>query len=81
MFIRVNKTPNSPRKSIQICETYRKDGKVKQRIVHYVGIALDDAEEQKLKNYAQELIVKITAQRNAQAAQQSLFPLSDVNLV
>ena len=44
MFIRVNRTPNSPRKSIQICETYRKDGKVKQRIVHYVGVAIDEKE-------------------------------------
>lgn len=77
MFIRVNKTPNSPRKSIQIYETYRKDGKVKQRIVHYVGIALDAREEQKLKDYAQELIAKITAQRKEAAVQQSLFPLSE----
>ena len=77
MFIRVNKTPNSPRKSIQICETYRKDGKVKQRIVHYVGVALDDREEQKLKDYAQELIAKITVQRASSAAQQSLLPLTE----
>ena len=80
MFIRVNKTPNSPRKSIQICETYRKEGKVKQRIVHYVGIALDEREEQKLKDYAQELIVKITAQRSEQAAQSSLFPFKGRDL-
>ncbi|MHA7841288.1 MAG: IS1634 family transposase [Gammaproteobacteria bacterium] len=81
MFIRVNKTPNSPRKSIQICETYRKEGKVKQRIVHYVGIALDEREEQKLKDYAQELIVKITAQRSEQAAQSSLFPFKEEEVI
>lgn len=81
MFIRINKTPNSPRKSIQICETYRKDGKVKQRIVHYVGIALDDREEQKLKDYGNELIAKITLQRQEATAQQSLLPLDEQELV
>lgn len=80
MFIRTNKTPNSPRKSIQICETYRKDGKVKQRIVHYVGVAYDDKEEQKLKDYAAELIIKITAQRAKEGQQQSLFPLTESDI-
>lgn len=75
MFIRVNRTPNSPRKSIQICENYRKDGKVKQRIVHYVGVALDDTEEEKLKSYAQELIAKITLSRQQESRQLSLLPL------
>lgn len=76
MFIRVKTNSNSPRKSVQICENMRVGNKIKQRIVHYVGIALDDAEEQKLKNYAQTLIQKITAERAAASPQQSLFPLS-----
>ena len=59
MFIRTKTSPNSPRRSIQICENYRKDGKVKQRIVHHVGIARDEDEERKLKDYGNELIVKI----------------------
>lgn len=75
MFIRVNRTPNSPRKSIQICETYRKDGKVKQRIVHYVGVAIDEEEAEKLKAYGKELIAKITLKREVESKQQSLFPL------
>ena len=77
MFIRVTTTPNSPRKSVKICETYRKDGKVKQRIVHHVGIALDDAEEVKLKAYGEELISKILVKREQEAAQLSLFPLTE----
>jgi transposase len=81
MFIRVNKTPNSPRKSIQICETYRKDGKVKQKIVHYVGIAMDEKEERKLKDYALELIAKITVQRQQESQQQSLFPIRKTEVV
>lgn len=75
MFIRVNRTPNSPRKSIQICETYRKNGKVKQRIVHYVGVAIDEEEAEKLKAYGKELIAKITLKREVESKQQSLFPL------
>ena len=43
MFIRVKSTPNSPRKSVQIVHSYRIDGKVKQKIVKYVGVAQDDA--------------------------------------
>lgn len=77
MYIRVNTTPNSPRKSIQIVESVRTGDKVRQKIVHYVGIALDDREEEKLKNYAQELIAKITAERMRASKQLSLFPVSD----
>jgi len=81
MFIRVNRTPNSPRKSIQICETYRKDGKVKQRIVHYVGVAIDEEEAEKLKAYGKELIAKITLKREVESKQQSLFPLDKKTIV
>jgi hypothetical protein len=47
MFIRVKTTPNSPRKSVQIVENIRNGDKVSQKLVRYVGIALDDDEEQK----------------------------------
>ena len=73
MFIRVKTTPNSPRKSIQIVEALRVNSKVKQKIVHHVGIALDECEEQKLKDYGLELIAKITAKREQDAVQQLLF--------
>jgi hypothetical protein len=63
MYIRVNETPNSPRKSIQIVESIRKGNKVRQKIIRYVGIATDDREEQKLKDLANEIIVKITHYR------------------
>lgn len=42
MFVRTKTTPNSPRKSVQIVEAYRVDGKVKQKIVRHIGIADDD---------------------------------------
>lgn len=77
MFIRVKTTPNSPRRSIQICENLRKGEKIKQKIVHYVGIARDDDEEQKLKDYAKDLVVKISLEREKNSQQQSLFDLSE----
>ena len=36
MFIRVKTTPNSPRKSVQIVESFRVDNKVKQKIVKHI---------------------------------------------
>jgi transposase len=77
MFIRVKTTPNSPRRSVQICENIRKGDKIKQKIVHYVGIARDEDEEQKLKDYGKELIVKITLEREKISQQQSLFDVSE----
>lgn len=77
MYIRVKTTPNSPRKSIQIVEGIRVGDKVKQKIVHYVGIAMDDREEQKLKDYGQELIAKILVKREQEAKQLKLFPLTE----
>jgi transposase len=81
MFIRVKSTPNSPRRSIQICENQRVKGKIKQKIVHYVGIAVDEREEEKLKNYAQELIAKFTVQRAQKDTQQSLIPLTESDVL
>src|SRR5215467_4518759 len=63
MYIRINSTPNSPRKSIQIVESKREGNKVKQKIVRYVGVAQDDDEVEKLQAYGEELIIKIKAER------------------
>ena len=59
MFVRVKTTPNSPRKSVQIVESIRKDDKVKQKIVRYVGIAMNDEELEKLKELADFIKCKI----------------------
>lgn len=68
MFIRVKTTPNSPRKSVQIVESVRKGNKVSQKIVRYVGIAMDDDELEKLKSLAESIKVKLEAEN-----QQLLF--------
>lgn len=69
MFIRVKSTPNSPRKSVQIVESVRDGNKVKQRIVRYVGIAMDDQELEKLKDLAELIKVKIENDKHP-----TLFP-------
>lgn len=81
MFIRVNKTPNSPRKSIQIVESIRTGNKVKQKIVRYVGIATNDREEQKLKDMAQEAIAALMIERADAAKQTSLLPITDSEML
>jgi len=59
MFIRVKSTPNSPRKSVQIVENFRANGKVKQRIIKHIGIAVDDAELEELKSLANSIKIKL----------------------
>lgn len=59
MFIRVKSTPKSPRKSIQIVESKRIDGKVKQRIVKHVGVASNDEELEELKLLANKFKIEL----------------------
>lgn len=61
MFVRVKTTPNSPRKSVQIVESVRKGNKVSQKIIRYVGIAMDDDELEKLKLLAESIRIKLEA--------------------
>ncbi len=68
MFVRVKSTPNSPRKSVQIVQSVRKADKVSQKIVRYVGIAMDDNELEKLKLLAESIKIKLEA-----AEQELLF--------
>ena len=62
MFVRVKTTPNSPRRSVQVVESVRSGNKVAQRIVRYIGIALDDAEEAKMRAMAMEFIERATTE-------------------
>ena len=66
MFIRVKTTPNSPRKSIQIVENKRVGNTTKQKILHYVGVATDDFMEQRLKELAKEMIIKLEQEQQKQ---------------
>ena len=79
MFIRTKTTPNSPRKSVQIVENTRDaQGKVKQKIVRYVGISHSDSEELKLRALAMEIIAKMKLEEEVNSPQISMIPnLSD----
>lgn len=59
MFVRVKSTKNSPRKSVQIVASQRIDGKVKQKIIKHIGIAMDDAELEELKVLANSIKVQL----------------------
>ncbi|MEA1898452.1 MAG: IS1634 family transposase [Bacteroidota bacterium] len=59
MFVRVKSTKNSPRKSVQIVESIRTGNKVFQKIVRYVGIALNDEELEQLKLLAESIKSKL----------------------
>ena len=73
MFVRVKTTPNSPRKSVQLVEGARVDGKVRQRIVRHVGVATDEAELVRLKELGEFLKARIAHDR-----QPGLFPPEQV---
>ena len=69
MFVRVKTTPNSPRQSVQIVQSVRVGDKVKQKIVRYVGIAMNEDELGRLRELAEVIKATIEAQY-----QPSLFP-------
>ncbi len=81
MFVRVKSTPNSPRRSVQIVENIRSGTKIKQKIVRYVGIAMDEREEQKLKDLANEYIIKLTKEREQLSGQLPLLELNEDELL
>ena len=64
MFIRIKATPNSPRRSVQICESRRTGNKVSQRIVRHVGVAMDGAEEKELLRLAEVIRAKLEAEQS-----------------
>ncbi|MBU0744147.1 MAG: IS1634 family transposase [Gammaproteobacteria bacterium] len=73
MFVRIKTTPNSPRKSVQIVESFRKGNNVSQKIIRHVGIAMDDVELKQLVDLAESIKNKLEAD-----GQQILFSPEDV---
>jgi len=64
MFVRVKKSPNSPRKSVQIVHSFREGKHVRQKIVKHIGVAQNDEELEELKRYAQKVKIELE-QENA----------------
>ncbi len=59
MFVRTKPKPNSPKRSIQIVESFREGEKVRQRVIRHVGVASDDEEEATLKERAELIKAKM----------------------
>jgi transposase len=77
MFVRVKKSKNSPRKSVQIVASVREKDKIKQKTVRYIGVALDDKELELLMQLAETIKTKM----EHEAAPQLFSPdeLSELN--
>jgi transposase len=73
MFVRIKSTPNSPRKSVQLVESFRHDGKARQRVVRHIGIANNDDELRRLRELGEYVKAKLEAD-----AQPALFPAEDL---
>lgn len=73
MFVRVNSTPNSPRKSVQIVTSKRNGHKVSTKIIRHIGIATDDHELQALKALAADTIGRIKHAAEHGSPQGTLF--------
>jgi hypothetical protein len=71
VFVRIKTSPNSPRKGVQICENERINGKVRQRIIRHIGVAMNDGELQDLKNLATALIPQLIQETSGM---RPLFP-------
>ncbi len=74
MYVRVTSTPNSPRKSVKVVESIREGLKVKQVMIHHVGIAANESEIEKLKLLGREFIACEQLKREENSGQPSLFP-------
>ena len=79
MFIRIKSTPNSPRKSVQICEGIRKDGKVRQRVLRHVGVATDEQHLAELRKLAEMIKLQIIEEQKGPflLPKEQLFPKSE----
>ena len=66
MFIRIKKSKNSPKCSVQIVESKRVDGKVKQKIVKHMGTAMEGEALESLKASAES--VKLRMEQSGQLA-------------
>lgn len=73
MYIRVTSTPKSPRKSVKVVESIREGFKVKQVMIHHVGIAADEKEIEKLKQLGLAFIANEQLKREKASNQSSLF--------
>lgn len=66
MFIRIKTTKNSPRKTVQIVENFRKGNTTTQKTVRYLGVAQDDKELELLLQLAETIKTKMENEAHPQ---------------
>lgn len=64
MFIRIKRSANSPRKTVQIVESKRIGGRVRQRILAYVGVIMNDEDNDKIMAIAQDKMLSLIKERS-----------------
>jgi hypothetical protein len=63
--------------TVQVLEAYRAEGKVKQRLIASLGVIKNNEDCERLIKMAHVLIAKLTAEKNANNPQISLFKKMD----
>ena len=66
MYVCVKSSPNSPRKTVQIVESSRINGRPRQKVIRYVGVAKDEKSLRQLKKVAEFLKAEIQQQESSQ---------------
>src|SRR3990167_7895774 len=61
MYVRVKTTPLSPKKMVQIVESIRRDGRIVQKIVRHVWLAMNEDELAQLKLPAESIKTGVEA--------------------
>lgn len=84
MFIRTKKTPRSKSISIQLVESFRENGKIKQRVISHVGTSDQQEKIEELIKLAETLKTdihhaRLTKQTNPVSAQHRLGTLSAID--
>ena len=64
MFVRVKRNRDSPHCSVQVMESVREHGKVRQRIVRHLGVAASDLAIERLKACGEALIAELLETSN-----------------
>lgn len=81
MYIRVTSTPKSPRKSVKIVASVREGYKVRQVMIHNLGVASNDEQIEKLKCIGYEYIARFKLEQDKSSGQTNLFPENEQALV
>ena len=63
MYIRIKRTPRSQSISVQLVESYRLDGKIKQRVIRHVGTVPTEEKVEALKQLAEAIKIELTHEK------------------